>query len=449
MNFFSFLLLITILDILKSEYESIKLEYTSNRYYIPIKFNNNKNSEYFLFTNILPISIFPSSKCKICKSHTIDEKDYKSFSLIKEDALTSFYYYNFTGNLYKTNISLGSKTGSIDALAFENITNIKNYNGKGLFSLSFLNYCFNTSKKIFALSLNAKDGQLDFGGYNENIIKNESYLKKFNVIKTYSNNSNELLNSWYIEFNSLYINNKKIQYDNNYKLTLDISTDSFYIPKDFFFKNAHNIFRESSQCQVQPEGYFLCKCDNMYEQEFANFEFFNNNNEYFSISIDDYISMEETEKGSYCSILIKINYESDLFIAGKYIMNNYYTIFDIDNNQLKVYNLNKGILYFSQTKGALFLLLVFSIIITVIMNYICCKRNRLRNINVNNVENENLEGNLIENNEVDNNEEENIVRNIEENNAQELIEEINDIEMIINNDNNILNEDDYENEHDN
>ena len=187
----------------------------------------------------------------------------------------------------------------------------------------------------------------------------------------------------------------------------------------------------------------------MYEQEFANFEFFNNNNEYFSISINDYIFLEETEKGSYCSILIKINYESDLFIAGKYIMNNYYTIFDIDNNQLKVYNLNKGILYFSQTKGALFLLLVFSIIITVIMNYICCKRNRLRNINVINAENENLEGNLIENNEVDNNEEENNVRNIEENNAQELIEEINDIEMIINNDNNILNEDDYENEHDN
>ena len=444
MYFFSFLLLITIFAIIKTEYESIKLEYTSNNFYIPIKYNNNRNSDNFLLTNILPISIFPSSKCKICKSHTINEKDKKYNSLIKENVLTSFYFYNFTGNLYKTNITLGSKTDSMDVLAFENITNINKYNGKGIFSLSFLNYYFNTSKKIFALSLDIKEGQLDLGGYNEKIVKNESYLKKFNVIKTYSNNSNELLNSWYIEFNSFYINNKKIENDKNYKLALDISTDSFYIPKDFFFKNAHNIFRAESLCQVQPEGYFICACDNLYEEKFANFRFVNNNNEYISISIDDYISMEETDKGSYCTILIRINYESDIFIAGKYIMNNYYTIFDIDNNQLKILTLDKKVLLFPQTKGVLFLLLVFTIIIALILNYICCKKNRLRNLNVNNAENDNLEGNLIENNE-----EENRERNEGENNPQELNEEINDIEMIISNENNIINDIDYENDNDN
>lgn len=442
MHFFSFLLLIFIIDIIKTEYETIKLKYISNNFYIPITFNNNQKSDYFLFTNILPISIFPSSKCKICESHIINEKDYNSFSLIKENVLTSFYFYNFTGNLYKTNITLGSKTDSIEALAFENITDIKDYNGKGLFSLSFLNYYFNTTKKIFALSLNIKDGQLDLGGYNENIIKNESYLKKFNVNKIYSNNYNELLNTWYIEFNYLYINGKQMQYDKKYKLTLDVSTDSFYIPKDFFFQNAHNIFSFDSQCQVQPNGYFICICDNFYQQKFADFKFVNNNNEYFSISMDDYISLGEVEKGSLCNVLIKINYENDLFIAGKYIMNNYYTIFDIDNNQLKIYDLDKKIIYFSQTKGVVFLLLIFSIIIALIINYICYRKNRIQNAN--NAENGNLEGNLIENNDVENNE-----RNEVENNGQEMNEEINDIEMIINNDNNIINDDDYQNENNN
>ena len=440
---FPFLLFITLLDIIKTEYETIKFKYISNNFYIPIKFNNNQILDYFLFANILPISIFPSSKCKICKSSTINEKEDKSYSLIKENVLTSFYFYNFTGNLYKANITLGSRTDSIELLAFENITDINNYNGKGIFSLSFFNYYFNTSKKIFALYLDIKDGQLDFGGYNEEIIKNESYLTKFNVTKVYSQISDELLNSWYIEFNSIYLNDKKIQYDNNYKLTLDLSTDYFYIPKNFFFQNAHNIFNEDSQCQVQPQGYFLCICDNFYEQKYANFKFFNNNNEYFSISINDYIFLEETEKGSYCTILIKINYENDLFIAGKYVMNNYYTIFDIDNNQLKIYNLNKQIVYFSQTKGVLFLLLIFSVIIGLIINYICCKKNRLRHEN--NAENANVERNLIENND----EQENNERNERENNGQEPNEEINDIEMIVSNDNNIINDDDYENDQNN
>ena len=445
MNFFLIFFLHSLLLFgIKADFERISLIYKSKNYYIPIKNSKNSNFEYFIFSNILPISIFPSSKCIICQSYHINEKDNNSYSFIKDNVLVPYYYFNFSGDLYESNITLGSQSILTEFIAFDDISYIEEYSGKGRFSLSFLNYFFNTSKKIFAISLNMEGGQLDLGDYNQSKIETDSKLKTFNITKTNYNNTYEYKNAWYINFNSLSINNKIVVENYTYKLTLDISTDYFHIPKDFFFKYADKIFSESSKCQVQPEGHFICICNKNINDKFSNFKFMNENNNYIEVNTSDYISYDESNTGSYCEIFIKINYESDLFIAGKYVMNNYYTIFDIDNNQLKILTLDKKVLLFPQTKGVLFLLLVFTIIIALILNYICCKKNRLRNLNVNNAENDNLEGNLIENNE-----EENRERNEGENNPQELNEEINDIEMIISNENNIINDIDYENDNDN
>ena len=441
MNIIKIIFFIIISKITCDDYEKISLVYESNNYYIPVKLSKDTTSEYFIFSNLLPINFFPSSKCTICKSYHIDEKDDKSYSLIKNNVSVSYYSLNFSGDLYTSNLTLGSQTNSYEFIAFDSITNVQRYSGKGRFSLSFLNYYFNTKKKIFALSLGRDSGELDLGGYNTNKIKNISNLNIFNVVKTNYNDSRDYENLWYINFNKLSINNNNIDNHNNkFKLTLDISTNNFHIPKDFFFSNAHLIFSPDSKCQVQPEGYFLCICNSDYKKKFGNFQFTDENNNILDVKVTDYIGFDDSETGNYCYVSIEINYESDLFIAGKYVMNNYYTIFDIDNSQLKIYPDGSGNYTFEQISIIIFL---FSLCIGGLI-FICgyiiyhkfCKRNQNAELNENLVqENQQEEGNAnegemnqqqdinenIENNDNDNNNRDNNYDNEEENLDNEKI----------------------------
>ncbi len=418
MNIIAIICFIIISRIACDDYEKISLVYESNNYYIPVKLSKNTNSEYYIFSNLLPINFFPSSKCSICKSYHIDEKDDKSYSFIKNNVSVPYYSLNFSGDLYSSNLTLGSQTKSFEFIAFDSITNVQRYSGKGRFSLSFLNYSFNTKKKVFALSLGRDSGELDLGGYNTNKIKNISNLNVFNVVKTNYSDSREYENLWYINFNKLSINGNKIDnHNNNFKLTLDVSTNNFHIPKDFFFSNAHLIFSPDSKCQVQPEGNFLCICNSDYKKKFGNFQFTDENNNTLEVKVTDYIGFDDSDTRNYCFVSIEINYESDLFVAGKYVMNNFYTIFDIDNSQLKIYPDGSGNFTFEQISAIIFL---FSLCIGGLMFVCCyiiyhkfCKRNRNNELNENLVEeNPHEEGNA---NEEEMNQQQNINENIENN----------------------------------
>lgn len=98
------IILIIILFETNSEYEKISLKLDSDEYYIPIKLGENRNIEYFIFSNIPQISFFPSSKCSICETFHINENDNNSYSFIKENIIIPYYYYNFTGDLYTMQI---------------------------------------------------------------------------------------------------------------------------------------------------------------------------------------------------------------------------------------------------------------------------------------------------------------------------------------------------------
>ena len=108
---------------------------------------------------------------------------------------------------------------------------------------------------------------------------------------------------------------------------------------------------------------------------------------------------------------------SDLFVAGKYVMNNYYTIFDIDNSQLKIYPDGNGYFSFEQISIIIFL---FSLCIGGLIFVCCyiiyhkfCKRNRNDELNENLVqENPQEEGNA---NEEEMNQQQDINENIENN----------------------------------
>ncbi len=185
------------------------------------------------------------------------------------------------------------------------------------------------------------------------------------------------------------------------------------------------IFSENAKCQVQPDGYFLCICDQNYNENFRNFKFYNENNEYIEVKYTDYISLDESGTGSYCYVFIKINYETDFFIAGKYVMNNYYTIFDIDNNQLKTYSLPQETFYYDQ-KNVIIFLFVICIGGLVFLSCYCIYKNFCSRNN----DEENLNEELIDENDDGGNGQEN-----EGNNQREQND--NNIEM--NNENNDLN----------
>ena len=356
MNIFSIIYLVNVFLEIKTEYEKIILNNKENIFYISITLGNKKNSEEFIFSTMLPINFFPSTECTICTNKLIEKND-KDFSFIKSNVSALYYYLNFSGDLYNTNITLGTQNESMNFIAFNQISEIDSYEGKGRYSLSFLNYDFNTVNKTFALYLESEQGELDLGGYDTYRIKNIESLRVFNISKTNYTSENIYNNFWYIDFNTFYINKAKLT-GSSYKLTFDINTKNFYIPKDFFFKNSYLIFPEEAKCQVQPEGHFVCFCNEEYTEIFSKFKFVYENNDFIEIKPEDYILFDNSGSDNYCYVYIKLNYDNDYFIVGKYVMNNYYNIFDIDAGQLKLYPIIKKNDEFLKEKNFIIALIV-------------------------------------------------------------------------------------------
>ena len=456
MNIFSIIYLVNAFILIKTQYETIELMLEDNNFYIRIKLGNSKIEEDFLLSTMLPINFFPSSECGICSNYRINEKNKNDYTFIQANVSLQYYYLNMTGDIYRTNITLGSQKDTINFLAVKNIYDLETYNGKGRYSLSFLNYNFNTTNKTFALNLNTDSSELHLGGYDKNKIENEKNLMVFNIVKV-NNSLNNLYNEfWFINFKYFSINNNKFP-RSNYKVTFDLNTEYFYIPKDLFFSNAHLIFPEEGRCQVQPEGHFVCFCDEFYKKYFSSFTFTNEKNEKIKIGPEDYIYFDNSGSENYCYVYLMLNYENDLFIAGKYVISNYYSIFDIDNSQLKLYPTKKDDnAFFKERNIIIFLVLLFSGIFLLLfcyliyrkyffnnqnnpdeLNYDFDENNNLIQENENNNENSN-ENNDNNNDNEDNNKENNDNTNeqsneIGENNTEENNENLNEKEN--NNDN--------------
>ena len=330
-----------ILKEIKNEYLKLKLSYSSPYYYIPLKFGYFTNVTNFIFSNYIPISFIPTLKCKICSQFKLNETN-SNLVTIKKNIKIAYYHYNYTGNVYNEIIFINNLTNPTDFIGFNDITYKSLFSYNGIFSLSYLNYNFNTTKKMFALKFIKSNCELHLGDYENNYILNHSILKSYNVFIDENDSTNQVIRSvWYLKFSNLSINNKNINNDldinSDIKLTFDIGTDKFHIPKKYFFDNLKYIFPEKSHCQLHPDGYFICQCGDNYRLNFGNFVFKNNNNEIFNITPKDYITYEAKISNSICYAKIKVNYENDLFIGGIGILKNYYSIFDIENKTFMVY----------------------------------------------------------------------------------------------------------------
>ena len=307
MNKLFLLIIIYLLEKVFLEFESIKLIYSDSNYYIPLNFPQNNSKTYYIFSTNLPKSFFPSFNCTKCTKFKINETNYQD-----ENKLVSipYYFYNFTGRLFSGNYSTDKYFGENDFLAFDNLSYATNYSGRGRYSLSYLNYNFNTSKKIFALKFFEQNAELQLGDYDHS--RNMENLKTFNIIieKKYENHTETIINEnainnifennlfieeddnttheenityevdksiWYMSFKKLKIkreNDEEVDKPlDEYKLTLDISTSYFYIPRNFFINNVKKIFPQEGKCQVARGGYFTCQCDEEFKTKFGNFKF--------------------------------------------------------------------------------------------------------------------------------------------------------------------------------
>ena len=403
------ILLLFLLKIAKLKYEKIDLNIEKALYYIPIKISEIIKESYFLFSNNAPLSFYPTTNCKICTKLKLNETKLNLIS-IKENINIPYYHNNFTGNTYNHNLSIKNLPSIIsesEFIGFNKVTYKSSFSYNGIFSLSFLNYNFNTSKKIFALQFIKDNCQLHLGGYNDNLIKQNNNLKKFFVNKD-NNNSNDVIYNpiWYIKFNNITINNSPYKFNNNtgIKLTFDIGSDKLHLPKKFFFDNMNKLFPEKSHCQIHPDGYFLCDCGDNYRSAFGNISFYDQNGEIFTIYPVDYIVYETGLTGSTCTAKIKINYENDLFIAGNVVLKNYYSIFNIDDDTFLMYRNEEkddNILNF-----ILALIIIGFLAILIFGIYFCIKKWRIRNseneINQDNEQEEENDGEILDDDNIDN-----------------------------------------------
>ncbi len=377
--FFIFYILIKVTF---TQYKIFKLSYSNPFYYISMKLDSITNITQFILSNNIPISFIPTSKCQICTKFKLDLTETNLVS-IKKDIIIPYYHYNYIGNIYHNEIYIGNITSELDFIGFNDITYKSQFTDNGIFALSYLNYNFNTTKKIFAFKFIDSDCEIHIGDYDLNFISNISHLKIFNVTLDNNNSTDKILKPiWYINFTSILINNNSIKYNSdndnnqniNIKLSLDIGTDKLHIPKKFFFDNLNLIFPKNSQCQLNPNGYFLCRCNKNYKENFGHFIFKNyNNNEIFNISPTDYIVYESSISESTCRVNIKVNYENDIFIGGIGVLKNYYSIFDVDNKTFMIYKKEKEPIFLDMEHFILFLIFL-SFVLIIIFGIYCCRK---------------------------------------------------------------------------
>ena len=342
--------------------------------------SNNDNNYYIniysyeikiplIFSTYMKKSLIASSYCRMCKGLKYEPSKLSEQIVINSSQL--LIQHNFTGNEYREKFYLNDKFNddfslNLMYISFKNVTYLNIIDINGYMSLTFTNYNLsifnNNNNKIFYLNYNQDKDEfyLDLNDIDNNEIKNKENLNYYPI--TYTSDRS----LWYLSSNKVIINNKdnNITIDMYFKIILDMGTNVLYIPKKFFFENYNNFFPLKSNCEIQTNGIFLCECEK--ENIFPKILFVLKDNKILKINLNDFI-----EYNSYindkCYMYIKINYENEYFIVGNNFFKKYYTIFDIGNNLLGLYEKNeeKKLLYVILFVGTITIFLIIVIFFIV------------------------------------------------------------------------------------
>ena len=342
--------------------------------------SNNDNNYYIniysyeikiplIFSTYMKKSLIASSYCRMCKGLKYEPSKLSEQIVINSSQL--LIQHNFTGNEYREKFYLNDKFNddfslNLMYISFKNVTYLNIIDINGYMSLTFTNYNLsifnNNNNKIFYLNYNQDKDEfyLDLNDIDNNEIKIKENLIYYPI--TYTSDKS----LWYLSSNKVIINDKdnNITIDMYFKIILDMGTNVLYIPKKFFFENYYNFFPLKSNCEIQTNGIFLCECEK--ENIFPKILFVLKDNKILKINLNDFI-----EYNSYindkCYMYIKINYENEYFIVGNNFFKKYYTIFDIGNNLLGLYEKNeeKKLLYVILFVGTITIFLIIVIFFIV------------------------------------------------------------------------------------
>lgn len=141
--------------------------------------------------------------------------------------------------------------------------------------------------------------------------------------------------NWFISPKKVHIRNLTLL--NETRVTFNSLSESIVIPKRIFFENFKYLFNQEADCQIAEDGYFYCKCYANNSEVFPTFTF--EFNEKFNLTVKPYDYMQivinfNSNDLRPCKLLMKLNYDDNFWEFGIYVMNNFYLIFDQENNKL-------------------------------------------------------------------------------------------------------------------
>lgn len=325
--------------------EKVQFSYKNGYYFVNLKVGSEKKELKLVLDILISNNIIASENCENCSSQKYPADEIKENILISSNISLKKNYQIFTGDLY-SNIFFLSKDPDIinyqaTFLNFHEFKYLKNFDYTGYLSLSFSNQRLKSSFKYFSLIFQQTKGNIYFNEINQDYTINKT-SGNYSVYFTDFNQDNSTNQIWYIKssnFSLVTVNQEEQKVEEKFinesaSIIFDITGWDIYIPKKFFFSHIEDIFSSEKQCQEYPSGVFLCECSSRYPS--ISFSFDDQPN--ITVTPNDYLTVETISFGSnQCVAHMKINYDNDYWIFGVNVLNNYYSIFDLENSTIRLY----------------------------------------------------------------------------------------------------------------
>lgn len=193
-------------------------------------------------------------------------------------------------------------------------------------------------KPLIGLKIDSEDSTLCYGNYDKSIVKNETKIQwlPISLVKSSNSPDNSSISNpksdkidWYFIIGSLTIGKfQKL----NIIATIDTTSADLAIPFNDYFEVKEKLLNTKANCQVQPSGFFVCRCESDYKKQFNGIKF---DNPKFEYEPEDYL--DNLYEGK-CKLAIKINYANNAWIFGRNSLINYYFLFDYQAERLGMYS---------------------------------------------------------------------------------------------------------------
>lgn len=343
----------------------LPLSYENSLFMLNFRIGNESTNIKLALDTSLSVSLIASNECENCKGQKYQadannrigynvSKLPKSYNVYQGYLYKDVFTYNDNNDLIKK---------SFNFVSFRNVSLLKETRIPGFFSFSYANDKISEYVKLFTLYL-GNNPFLELNEINPEIVKDQTKLVTYNVELTNPieeiDNENSTSKPWYIQTSglSLIYGDNEEEIDYKPKLIFDTTTWYLSIPKQFFFNNIERLFPFSSRCQVLLEGYFICYCKEKFENDFPTFifNFGDTPNKTLKILPTDYVQYDSSE-GNTCYVFYTINYDTEYWITGLNVLNNYYSIFDLEKKTLSFYPSST-----TETKGKKNFILTFLLV---------------------------------------------------------------------------------------